>query len=129
MTVVEWVEIISASSMPCAVIGLFINRHHQKTDTLKDGAVIRTKYGAGIGARAIQFVAVAMFFPVIIILALEGKIEGQTTAALLGGAVGYLLSGISNYDLTRMVEKLVNAVTPATARDSAEMDTELDSDR
>jgi len=91
MTGTQLVEIIAALTMPIGLIVLFINR------------LILDR---GIGARAIQFSGVTIVFPAIIILGLEGKIGAETLAALLGAAVGYLLSGIANYDLTRMVEKL-----------------------
>jgi hypothetical protein len=97
VTVKEIVELIAALTMPCGVIGILINRKQ------------RIKAGTGVGgisARSIQFASVAMFFPAIIILGLENKIGAETAAALLGGAVGYLLSGLSNYDLAQLIEKL-----------------------
>jgi predicted permease len=49
------------------------------------------------GARTIQFLAVGFIFPTILILALGKAIAGETTAALLGGLAGYLLSDIGRY--------------------------------
>ncbi|GAA0560184.1 hypothetical protein [Rhizomicrobium electricum] len=97
MSTREIVELIAALTMPCGIIGLVINRWVNAA---------KLKSRGGIGARSIQFASVCMLFPTIVILALERAIEGQTSAALLGGAVGYLLSGISNYDLSRLVEKM-----------------------
>ena len=51
----------------------------------------------GIGARAIQFLAVAMLIPAILILALERIIESSTVGTLIGALTGYLLSGIGDY--------------------------------
>ena len=42
----------------------------------------------------IQFLAVVFVVPAIIILALEGVLGTESTAALLGAIVGYVLSGI-----------------------------------
>ncbi|KUZ24671.1 hypothetical protein WI32_33130 [Burkholderia ubonensis] len=54
-----------------------------------------------IGARVIQLVAVVMLIPVILILALERILDGATLGTLIGGIVGYLLSGISEFDRSR----------------------------
>jgi hypothetical protein len=48
----------------------------------------------GIGVRAIQFLAVVLLIPSIVVLSLVGKLEGQATATLLGTIVGYVLSAI-----------------------------------
>jgi hypothetical protein len=79
----DWVELIAAGSIPLAVIALFVNRWHS---------------GKSLGVRAIQTLAVAMFMPAIIILALERVIDGAAVAALVGGVVGYLFANISDYD-------------------------------
>ena len=54
----------------------------------------RYKKNKGIGVRVIQFLAIAMLLPAIVILSLEGSLDTQTTATLLGAIVGYVLSGI-----------------------------------
>ena len=51
----------------------------------------------GIGARAIQFAAVVMLIPTIVILALERIIDAPTVGTLIGGLSGYLLSSIGEY--------------------------------
>ena len=51
----------------------------------------------GIGARAIQFLAVAMLIPAILILALENILDSSTVGTLIGALTGYLLSGIGDY--------------------------------
>ena len=48
----------------------------------------------GVGARLIQLIALLIILPLIGILALEGKLSGDTAGALIGVAVGYTLSGI-----------------------------------
>ena len=54
----------------------------------------RKTTGRGIGVRIIQLATVLLVMPIILILALEGILENQTTAALIGAIVGYVLSGI-----------------------------------
>lgn len=83
MTVREWVELIAATTIPVAVLGLIVNR------------ICSAK---GIGVRAIQFLAVATFIPTILILALEGILDGSTVSALVGAFVGYLFSNIAEFD-------------------------------
>ena len=54
--------------------------------------------GKSLTARSIQFVAVAMLVPAIVLLSMEKVLDGSTVGTLIGGLTGYLLSGISNYD-------------------------------
>ncbi|MBO2984105.1 hypothetical protein [Burkholderia pseudomallei] len=67
------------------------------------GAVMAHRFATkrAIGARVIQLVAVVMLVPVILILALEKILDGATLGTLIGGIVGYLLSGISEFDRSR----------------------------
>jgi hypothetical protein len=62
--------------------------------------VIRTyadlKYS--IGARHIQFVSVCLIVPTILILGLEKVLTSETSATLIGGLAGYLLSNIGKHD-------------------------------
>jgi len=55
----------------------------------------------GTGARTIQLVGVLLIFPLIGILALQGILEKQTTATLIGALTGYLLSGVGSYEPTK----------------------------
>lgn len=80
------IEIIMASIMLLVLVGVFSNR------------IIQQK---GMGARIIQFTCVSLLIPMIIILAIEGVLKGETVATLIGGMAGYVLSGISNYDNDR----------------------------
>ena len=48
----------------------------------------------GIDVRVIQFLTIVLIIPVILILAPEDILNGQTTAALIGTVIGYILSGI-----------------------------------
>lgn len=43
-----------------------------------------------IGTRIIQFLAVLLIAPIIFILALEGILNTETVAALLGSLIGYV---------------------------------------
>lgn len=73
------VQAVACLIMVGGIIGIFIER-------------ARTK--RGVGVRIIQLATVLLVLPVILILALNGILENQTTAALLGTVVGYVLSGI-----------------------------------
>ena len=55
----------------------------------------------GIGVRAIQFTGAAMLTPAVILLGLKGLIDGATIAALVGAFVGYVFSGLSEFDRNR----------------------------
>lgn len=65
--------------MAGGLVGVFVNRLHLKR---------------GLGIRIIQFLAVAFILPTIVILSLEGVLESQASATLLGTIIGYVLSGI-----------------------------------
>ena len=59
------------------------------------GAIwIRVRLQKGIGLRAIQFTAVILLIPVVLILGLEELLGGETIAALLGAVAGYTLSSL-----------------------------------
>jgi hypothetical protein len=83
LSVKDWVEIASALTIPIAILGVLINR------------IITKK---GIGVRSIQWLAVATFPPLIVILALERALDGSAVAALVGAVIGYLFSNISDFD-------------------------------
>jgi hypothetical protein len=73
------VEIVACSVMVLGLVGVFIERWRSKR---------------GVDAPTIQLLAVTQVLPIILILALEDILSGQTAAALLGVVVGYVLSGI-----------------------------------
>ena len=73
------VEAIAALIMVGGLVGVLIERFRSKR---------------GIGVRVIQFLAIVFIIPTIVILALEKVLNTETTAALLGVIVGYVLSGI-----------------------------------
>ena len=52
----------------------------------------------GLGARSIQFLAVGMLVPAVLILSLEAVIDSATVGTLIGAMVGYLLSGIGEFN-------------------------------
>jgi hypothetical protein len=54
--------------------------------------------GLSIGPRHIQFVSVCLIVPTILILGLEQWLSRETTATLIGGLTGYLLSGLGRYE-------------------------------
>jgi hypothetical protein len=55
----------------------------------------------GIGVRAIQFTGTAMLMPAVILLGLKGLLDGATIAALVGAFVGYVFSGLAEFDRNR----------------------------
>jgi hypothetical protein len=63
----------------------------------------RTSTGRGIGVRVIQLATVLLVMPIILILALEGILDNQTTAALIGAIVGYILSGIGKDEPSKKI--------------------------
>ena len=79
----EIVELVAAVMLPVTFLGILVQRLWSKKS---------------IGTRVIQFAAVSLMFPTIIILSIEGVLEGTAVGTLLGGLAGYLLSGVSGYD-------------------------------
>jgi xanthine/uracil permease len=77
------VQIIVSLAIPLSLVVVWANR---------------AKTEKGIGVRTVQFVAAGTVMPTIIILALNGKIGGETSAALIGAFIGYLFANISNFD-------------------------------
>ncbi len=79
----SWVELICAVTIPFSFLGVIWQRIlHKKS----------------LSARSIQFVAVVMLIPAIVILALEGAFKDSTVGTIVGGLIGYLLSGIGEYE-------------------------------
>jgi hypothetical protein len=52
----------------------------------------------GIGRRAIQYTAVVMLLPLIMILSLEKVIDANLVAVLIAALAGYLLGGVSSVE-------------------------------
>lgn len=55
----------------------------------------RYKREKGIGVRVIQFLAIILLIPSIVILGLNGILSSDVIATLLGTIIGYLFSGIN----------------------------------
>ena len=60
--------------------------------------LIRWRLKKGIGRRAIQAMTIILVVPATMILALEGVLNSQTVAAILGATLGYGLSGTGSKD-------------------------------
>ncbi len=73
----SWIEIITALVMVIGLAGTF---------------AIRWRLKKGIGRRAIQAMTIILVVPATMLLALEGVLNTQTVAAILGATVGYGLS-------------------------------------
>lgn len=85
-----WVEIILALAIFAAPLALLVQRARAKEGQPR-----------GLGVRTIQFLGTATFAPALIILAFERVIDGCTVAALVGAFVGYLFSGLAEFDRRR----------------------------
>ena len=55
----------------------------------------------GIGARSIQFFAVGMLVPAVLILSLEHIIDSATTGTIIGAMAGFLLAGVGEFNKER----------------------------
>ncbi|WP_370194129.1 MULTISPECIES: hypothetical protein [Aurantimonas] len=77
-----FIEIAAAAVFLLGPIGVIVERYKSKR---------------GLGARAIQFCAVLMLIPAVLILALEKVLEPSTVGTLIGALTGYLLSGLGEY--------------------------------
>lgn len=71
------VEVIAALTIPISFIGVIWHR---------------VKSEMGMGYRSLQFLAIGVVMPVILILALESKLAGEAVAAIVGGIVAYLFA-------------------------------------
>lgn len=81
MGVKDWIVVIAAAQMffaPLAVMGYRIWTKSQ-----------------GFSVHTIQFTTVMLIIPALVIFSLEDVLEKQTLATLIGGLVGYLLSGVT----------------------------------
>jgi hypothetical protein len=78
-----WVDVAIASTFPLALVVILINRWMLKR---------------GIGVRIIQFAAVALIVPAVVLLARDGHLQGEAVAAIFGGLAGYLFANISKFD-------------------------------
>lgn len=83
------IELFMSSIMLVVVVGIFIRSLRRTNASLKP---------SGIGARVIQFTCVSLIIPAIIILGIERILEGETIATIIGGLIGYVLSGVGNYE-------------------------------
>jgi hypothetical protein len=80
---VNWISTALVIFMFISLIAVFVERGITKK---------------GVGARTIQIIGVLLIIPMIGILSLQGVLEKQTTATLIGALTGYLLSGVGNYE-------------------------------
>lgn len=78
-----WIDLIAALTMLAVIVGVLIER-----------VVIKR----GIGVRSIQFVAIGMLPPLLLVLALEEKSDKSAIFAVIGALVGYIFANIANHD-------------------------------
>lgn len=79
----ECIELGAVSTMLAGVILLLYHRIHT---------------GKGIGARAIQAIAITGLAPLLLILALENILDGPTVGALVGTLFGYLFGRFGEFE-------------------------------
>lgn len=72
-----WVEIIAALTIPISLVA--VTWHRVKT-------------GLGMGVRSLQYLALGVVLPIVLILGLEGILDTGAISTLLGAVVGYLFS-------------------------------------
>ena len=89
MTPRALIEVILAVAILAAPVALLIHRTIAKK---ADGS------NFGMGIRMAQFVGAATLPPMLTILALERLIDGCTVAALAGAFVGYMFSGVADFE-------------------------------
>lgn len=73
-----WIEIVALLIMAIGVGGFLMLRSQE----------------GGVTRRALQFLAIVLIVPAILILALEGVLPSEATSALVGAIIGYALSGV-----------------------------------
>lgn len=93
----ETIEIVMAFTIPIVLALIFLRSHLSMKQAAQNPTNSKLNKG-GIGARVIQFTTIALLVPSLIILSLEGILQGETIATIIGGLIGYVLSGISDYD-------------------------------
>lgn len=79
------IELIAAAIMLVGLLGAI---------WLQWKLVAKQSTNWGFDVRVIQFVAVILVIPSILILSLEKVLTSETTATLVGAMIGYLLSGL-----------------------------------
>jgi hypothetical protein len=78
MTMNEVLQLIMAGLMAITVLAVGFDRF--------------VLHRAGLGVRAIQFTAVGLLVPAVVLLAIQGSLDRQALGTLLGAVAGYTLS-------------------------------------
>jgi hypothetical protein len=89
MTPEFWIEGILAASMLIIPLAILVHR-----------TIARNKENAhfGMGVRLTQVIGVCTLPPALVILGMEGLIDGSAIAALGGAMIGFLFSGLAEFD-------------------------------
>jgi hypothetical protein len=74
-----WIEIVALIIMGGGVGGFLM---------------LRGQNGQTISLRSIQYLAIVLTIPTVLILALENILSSEATSALVGAVIGYALSGL-----------------------------------
>ena len=81
-----WVEIALASAVPIALIGSLLSRIRGTDESKNMGYAQR---GRSMGWQSFRFLALAIGFPIVGLLALKGIVTGQAAIIIIAVAVGY----------------------------------------
>ena len=79
----------------------------------------RIKGQKSIGSRAIQFTAVCLLIPSVVILALEDKISKENVGTILGAVIGYVLAGIGDSS-EKSLKPTSSKITPKNGNSGAD---------
>lgn len=79
------IELIAAATMLVGMLGAIL---------LQWKLVAKASTNWSFDVRVIQFVAVILVIPAIVILSLEKILTSETTATLVGALIGYMFSGL-----------------------------------
>jgi len=76
---------LTIAVLPFAALGFYLARKNGQGKSM------------GVGARQIQWLAVGMLIPAIVLLSLEHVIDSAVTGTLIGGLAGYVLSHVGRF--------------------------------
>ena len=82
---IEVILAVTIAFLPFAALGFYRARKNGQGKSM------------GVGARQIQWLAVGMLIPAIVLLSLEHVIDSAVTGTLIGALAGYVLSHVGRF--------------------------------